>query len=95
MYKTELLKKYQLSFCNDEEVCKRIHRVLVESGYEMPFMRSEELSKYMDHLNHATSVLNPELGSRKSSITKGRKRIEKRLEQLCYQDILADASLDR
>lgn len=95
LYRTALLQKHGLSFCNDEPVCKRIHRELTERGYELPFIRSEELSVYMDHLNHATSVLNPHLESRAATNSKARRQIEQRLKQVNYQHILEQTSLDQ
>ena len=94
LYRTDLLREHQLSFCNDEPVCKKIHRQLAEFGYELPFIRSEQLGKYMDHLNHATSVLNPQLASRAAANPKLRQRLEKRLHDVNFQNILKEATLD-
>jgi hypothetical protein len=53
-----------------------------------------ELGKYIDHLNHATLVLNPDLGSKSSSIREGKKRIKKKLRGIDASAILDDISLD-
>ena len=59
----------------------------------MEFIQPEILIKYMDHLNHATMILNPAIGSRKTAAPKARQSLENRLER--YRAILADDSLDK
>ena len=59
-----------------------MHRKLKERGHDITFIPSSKLIKYLEHANHATTVLNPQLGSRKKSITKGEKRLKKTLEKL-------------
>ena len=71
-----------------------MHKKLVEAGYEMVFLPSDVLIKYLDHINHATTVLNPHL-SRQKTVDKGLRRIEKSLERMNAKAILQDASLDR
>jgi hypothetical protein len=60
----------------------------------MLFLESARLGKYIDHLNHATSVLNPELGSKSSTIKEGKKRIKHKLRRIDASAILDDISLD-
>lgn len=96
MYRTELLKEYQLSFGGGDMVAgKHMHKALVEAGHKMIFLPSDVLIKYVEHVNHATTVLNPELSTRKKSVIKGLDRIEKSLVRMNAQAILADVSLDR
>jgi len=77
LYRTELLKKYNLSFDDNNEVAGKImHKKLVDAGYNMVFLKSEILGKYLDHINHATMILNPELGARPRTIRQGIKKIE-------------------
>jgi len=95
LYRTDLLRQHRLTFsAENESAGKVIHRKLQELGYQTIFLPSETLGKYVDHLNHATTALNPELGSRQKSIDKGTKRIKKALAQLQSDKILADISLD-
>jgi len=78
LYRTDLLKNYGLIFDDNNEVAGKVmHKKLVEKGHEMIFLESKELSKYLDHINHATMVLNPELGVGKRAIRQGLERIKK------------------
>lgn len=96
LYRTDLLKKYQLTFSADRENAgKVIHKKLQEHGYQTIFLPSETLGQYVDHLNHATTVLNPQLGSREKSIIKGLKRIRRALKKIGAEKILQDDRLDR
>jgi hypothetical protein len=96
LYRMDLIKKYNLSFLDgDNPAGKLMHKKLVDAGYKMIFLPSETLGQYMDHLNHATMILNPELGARQSTITKGLKRMKKRLAEMNATAVLADESLDR
>jgi hypothetical protein len=96
LYRTDLLKKYHLHFSDGDMVAgKELHKQLVDQGHQMVFLPSEILIKYLEHINHATTVLNPELSTRQKSVDKGRRRIEKSLVQMNAKMILADDSLDR
>lgn len=95
LYRTDLLKKYAIQFSDGEEVAgKAMHRKLVANGHDMMFLPSRILLKYMDHINHATTVLNPELSRNQKSITKGLRRIQKSLDGFRASEILQDHSLD-
>lgn len=95
LYRTELLNKLHLRFGDGDMVAgKEMHKQLVEYGYEMLFLPSEVLSRYLEHINHATTVLNPQLSSRQKSVDKGLRRIEKSLARFNAAAILQDASLD-
>lgn len=96
LYRMDLIKQYQLSFADGEEVAgKAMHRKLIQQGFDMIFLASDELLQYMDHINHATTVLNPYLSRREKSVIKGRRRIEKSLASFNSYAILQDESLDR
>lgn len=96
LYRMEPIKRLGLSFADNEEVAGKVmHRKLLESGYQMHFLASDVLNRYLNHINHATMVLNPELGSRQSTISKGMRRIQKQLHALNAKSILADTSLDQ
>lgn len=95
LYRTDLLRQYHTGFSDNNEVAgKAMHRKLIENGHKMLFLSSEELLKYMDHINHATTVLNPELSRNRKSITKGMRRIQKSLDSFHSDLILKDRSLD-
>ena len=83
LYRTRLLHEYQLTFSDENECAGKVmHRKLKERGHDITFIPSSKLIKYLEHANHATTVLNPQLGSLKKSITKGEKRLKKTLEKL-------------
>ncbi len=95
LYRTELLRKYQTGFSEGESVAgKVLHRKLVTNGYRMIFLPSETLLHYMDHINHATMVINPDLGATKKAINKGQRRLQQSLVSFNAADILQDVSLD-
>lgn len=95
LYRTDLLKKYHTGFSDGEEVAgKAMHRKLISHGHEMIFLPSEILLKYMDHINHATTVLNPALSRNQKSVDKGLKRIQKSLDGFQANKILQDTQLD-
>ena len=54
----------------------------------MFFFPSEELMKYMIHLDHATMILNPETGGRKTTKPAARKQLQKALNKMHYREIL-------
>jgi glycosyltransferase involved in cell wall biosynthesis len=95
MYRMDLLRQLQLSFSDGDMVAgKTMHKKLVDAGYRMVFLPSETLGNYVEHINHATTVLNPELSTREKSVLKGMHRIEKSLARMNAAVVLQDASLD-
>lgn len=95
MYRTDLLRKHQLAFASGDMVAgKEMHKRLLDLDYQMVFLPSDVLIKYLDHINHATTVLNPELSTRPKSVDKGMRRIKQSLARLNAEKILEDASLD-
>ena len=71
LYRTDLLRKYNLHFSDGDMVAgKYLHQYLTEVGYQLLFLPSEELGQYLEHVNHATTVLNPELSTRENSVQK-------------------------
>ena len=96
LYRTDIIRQLDTSFGDGGRVAGRImHYKMVEAGYRMVFLPSERLGVYLDHLNHATMVLNPELGSSASSVREGRRRIKKKMRGIDALEILSDESLDR
>ncbi|MDD6336780.1 MAG: glycosyltransferase [Lentisphaeria bacterium] len=93
LYRTELLKRYTRGFGDGESAGKSIHKHLTDAGFIMEFIPPEVLIKYLDHLNHATMILNPAIGSRKTAAPEARQSLVDRMER--FRDILADDSLDR
>ena len=93
LYRTELLKRYTHGFGDGESAGKSIHKLLTAAGYTMEFIPPEVLIEYMDHLNHATMILNPTIGSRRTSSRRARSLLESRMAR--YRNILDDDSLDR
>lgn len=95
LYRTGLLQKYAISFGAGEETAgKVLHRTLEDKGHEMVFVPSVDLIRYAVHLNHATMILNPGLGSREKTVRKGAKRIHAMLCNMKAEEILQDSSLD-
>ena len=83
MYRMDIIKQLNLRFTGDDMVAgKEMHKHLVEAGYSMLFLSSEVLIKYVEHINHATTVLNPELSTRLKSVNKGLLRIQKSLMKI-------------
>lgn len=96
LYRMDFIKRYGLQFSDEDMVAGRsMHQKLVQAGHDMIFLPSEELIYYLEHLNHATTVLNPALSTRARSITKGVKRIESILTRLHADLILENDQLDR
>jgi hypothetical protein len=67
---------------------------MLAAGYEMLFLNSGELGRYVDHLNHATMVLNPEFGSSEQMRKQGNKRIKDKLRGIDASGILANDNFD-
>ena len=98
LYRTAPVKEHGLKFCRLEEqrTCGQVlHKSLEDLGYEMIFLESEHLGKYIDHVNHATMIINPELSSRGVARPKDLKRVEHSLKAVNSEAILADSSLDK
>lgn len=96
LYRMDLIQQYALSFSAEEEVAGKVmHKKLIDLGYQMVFLPSEILGQYLDHINHATTLLNAEF---KDTIRRNRNkalhRLEQRLHRLGSQEILAENSLD-
>ncbi len=96
MYRMDVIRSLGTGFSDSGGVAgSTMHRKMVDAGYRMLFLESEQLGKYVDHLNHATMVLNPELGSSASMVRSGKKRVGNKLRGIDADAILADDSLDQ
>lgn len=95
MYKTEIVKSLNTCFSDGNETAGKVmHQKIIAAGYEMLFLSSAKLGQYVDHLNHATMILNPELGSGKKNVRQGNKRIQQKLRGIDASTILTDTTLD-
>jgi hypothetical protein len=95
IYRTDVIRQLNTGFSDSDQTAgKTMHRKMVAAGYQMLFLESRQLGRYIDHLNHATSVLNPELGSKPKNIREGHKRIQAKLRGIDAMGILAADHLD-
>lgn len=95
VYRTELLKKHTLGFRHGRSAGESAHLMLAEAGFELKFIPSEVLGKYIRHLNHATMILNPRAGDRKTAKPKARKQLARKLGIPDFFAVLNDESLDQ
>ena len=95
MYKTDVIRALKTRFGDGGATAGKVmHIKMLAANYDMLFIESAKLGKYIDHLNHATLVLNPDLGSKSSTIREGKKRIKQKLRGIDAAAILDDISLD-
>lgn len=95
IYRTDIIRKLKTNFSDGDQTAGKImHEKMIKAGYEMLFLESAYLGSYIDHLNHATMVLNPELGSSKKLLKTGRKRLLKKMRGIDAEDILNKNQLD-
>ena len=93
MYKSDCVRETN-GFYDNKSAGVTMFRILREKGYLLPFIESEELSRYIRHLNHATAILNPTVQARKSANPEKLKQLQKELAKLNADKILEDDSLD-
>jgi GT2 family glycosyltransferase len=94
LYRTDLLRQHDLHFADGDLVAgKYMHEQLVRHGYQMRFLPSDVLIHYLDHINHATTILNPAL-SRQKNNDKRLQLVKRNLASMNAEMILQDASLD-
>lgn len=95
LYKTALLRKYGLSFSDEGKTAGQVmHRKLLQHGHRMVFLSPQKLLRYLEHINHATVTLHPQIRARKSR-RKDEKRLEKTWKRFDAEKILADTSLNQ
>ncbi len=95
LYRMDVLRHLNLHFTDGDMVAgKYLHKQIVEAGYEMIFLPSDTLIHYLEHINHATTVLNPQLSTREKSVIKGLRRIKNTLNRLQAEVVLSDSGLD-
>lgn len=94
LYRTDLLRRFSLSFDEKEVAGKVLHEKLVQQGFTMKFLDIHGLAMHLRHINHATMILNPGIAGRKTGSAAERRRVRRELERLDYRNILQDARLD-
>jgi len=95
LFKTDLVKKYTDGFGDSGECAgKGMSRKLLDQGYDLTFITPHELVKYLEHFNHATMILNPNISGRKTGKKSVYKKLKKELFSAKYQNILNNSSLD-
>jgi len=99
VYRTKVLKQEQLSFLPREErgmtSGQALYYELVKRGYLSQYFSPGEFKKTIHHLNHGTMILNPSLGARKRTISRGLKRIRKKFSERSVRNLLEDPTLDQ
>jgi len=95
LYRTDLIRRFSLSFDENEVAGKILHKKLEERGFIMKFLDIHGLGSHVRHINHATMILNPEIAGRKTGTEAERRRVRRELESLDYRAILGEESLDR
>ncbi len=95
MYRTDLLKSRTRGFFDGAVAGKSIHKMLTAAGYRMVFIEEHEMLKYINHFDHATMILNPDIFAGKTSKKRARKKLGKALNVPEFDIILADDSLDK
>ncbi|MBR2364759.1 MAG: glycosyltransferase [Lentisphaeria bacterium] len=94
LYKTDLLKETK-GFADGDSAGISVFNMLREKGYKLPFIQSEDLCRYMTHLNHATMILNPVSGSSKTSKPSSRRNLDRKIRDLHVEELLQNESLDK
>lgn len=94
LYRSDLIRRFDLRFGDGDTAGKVMHKKLVENGYDMVFLDTYSLATHIRHLNHATMILNPEIAGRKTGSSSERRRILRELKDLNFQEILNNHSLD-
>jgi glycosyltransferase involved in cell wall biosynthesis len=100
IYRTEVLKKEQLSFLMDRDkgltVGKKLYFELVDRGYKTVELSDGFMKQYLYHLAHATQAVNADqFRLRKRTVDKVNRWINTMMQSSQVQEILADQTLDR
>jgi glycosyltransferase involved in cell wall biosynthesis len=98
LYRTEVLKKENLTFSMDVDkgvTCgKQLYYEIIDRGYNTNVISEWDMAKWIYHLAHATMVLNPEFTVRSRTEKKCKKKIEQILSKPEVKSIINDNSLD-
>jgi glycosyltransferase involved in cell wall biosynthesis len=100
VYRTNILKKEQLSFLMDRDkgltVGKKLYFELVDRGYKTVELTDKFMKQYLYHLAHATQAVNAgQFKLRKRTVNKISRWIDKIMQSEQVRQILADESLDQ
>lgn len=96
IYRTDVIRKLQTSFGDGNDTAGKVmHQKMLHAGYEMKFLPSDFLGRYIDHLNHATSILNPELRRDQKNSGRNEQKIKAKLRGIDVQAILSQSNLDK
>ena len=69
-----------------------MHLKLEKAGFKMLFLSSNELGKFICHLNHATMILNPASSDRKTGKAPARTKLSRKMQM--FMDVLDSQDLD-
>ena len=92
VYRTELVRRYTDGFYDGESAGKAMHLKLEQAGFRLLFLPSDELGKFICHLNHATMILNPGDHDRKTGKAPARNKLGKKIRM--FREILNRPDLD-
>ena len=92
VYRTDLVRKYTNGFYDGDSAGRAMHIKLEAAGFNMVFLPSQELGKFICHLNHATMILNPGAKDRKTGKASAGIRLGKKMQ--VFQDVLEADDLD-
>jgi len=95
LYRTDLLRRHTAGFFDGKSAGRSLHHKLIAAGYRMIFLDSEILGRYLCHLNHATMILNPRDGDRKTARRATRRKLSEQIRRAEFLDILNHPELDR
>lgn len=100
LYRTEILKKENLSFLMSYDdgltVGKKLYFELVDRGYKTVELPSSVMGQYIYHVGHGTQIINQQYYIlRNKTIRKGNRIASKITNSSLYQEIYNDNSLDR
>lgn len=100
LYRTEILRRENLSFLTDNEngltAGKKLYFELVDREYKTIELPQKIMARYIIHLAHATQAVNPQEFSLRSKTIRKYNRISRRiLTSPVFQSIINDDSLDR
>ena len=93
LYKSSAVRETR-GFGDGDSAGVSMFRILREKNYALPFISSEDLCRYMAHLNHATMIINPQgEGGHKTSKESARTKLRGQIAR--FAAILEDSSLDQ
>ncbi len=96
LYRRDIFDKLGLNFISeaDRTTGQGVHMSIENAGYKAVLLSISQMLKQVVHLNHGTMVMIPALGARKSTIRKGKGRIERFFQRKDVIETYHDASLD-